>query len=71
MAFCQPRVSMGGTQIRQLFGTNTSATVRGEVSAPVRASCGEDYQKGDFDRESFVNVATQMVTQFFQRTDAF
>ena len=57
---------MGGTQIRQAFATaNASTTVRARSAAPVRASCGEDYQKGDFDRESFVNVATQMVTQFF------
>ena len=72
MAFCQPCVSMGGRQIRQAFAAaNAFTTVRGQASGPVRASCGEDYQKGDFDRESFVNVATQMVAQFFQRTDAF
>ena len=72
MAFCQPCVSMGGTQIRQAFATaNAFTTDTGEVSGPLRASASEDYQKGDFDRESFVNIATQMVTQFFQKTDAF
>lgn len=42
------------------------------VSAPrLQLSVGENCQEGDFDCESFVNAATQMVTQFLQRTDAF
>ncbi len=72
MAFVNRAYPWVGGRIRQPFAAaNASITVRGEVSGPVRASCGEDYQKGDFDCESFVNIATQMVTQFFQRTDAF
>src|SRR5437762_3215388 len=31
--------------------------------------CREDCQKGDFDGEGFVNVATEMIAQFFKITD--
>src|SRR5258707_357123 len=32
---------------------------------------GEDCQESDFDRECFVNIAIQMIAQFFEATDAF
>ena len=32
---------------------------------------GEHCQKRDFDRERFVNVATEMIAQLFEATDAF
>ena len=31
----------------------------------------KDGQESDFDCEGFVNVATQMIAQFFQRADPF
>src|SRR5206468_3509348 len=39
-------------------------------ATPARVSCGEDCEERDFDCERFVDIAIQVIAQFFETPDA-